>query len=340
MHLRRHLTRHLARPLPTVAACVLSAVACLGTVIVSATPAAAKPTRVHSVRLNGFEARLLADMNRARRNHGLGALTVQAGTTDVARRWSWTLARQQSLEHNPSLITDLEHAGSARWTSIEENVGYGPASSPDELFTAYMQSPEHKANILGATVRYVGVGVVQRGEYAWNTVDFTNSYDTTYGGTRVPADGMDIDDVHVTHSTTLATATHADSRFGTKASHGMHASRVHFSRHAAQATFHGRHGRGMLVFREAMSLTRVRALRVRLGAVTHRRHPVHVTVELGNGWTSRTLGHFVVSHVRTVTVHVPRALRTEQSTISFVVSGKGLTGHRATLSLSRLRAVV
>jgi uncharacterized protein YkwD len=149
---------------------------------------AAQPVRAGDVRLNSYEAALLADINQARQAHGLASLAIAAGTTDVARRWTWHLADQRRLEHNPNVASDIAASGSADWGTIEENVGYGPASAPDTLFEAYMHSPVHRANILGAAVRYVGIGIVQRGPFAWNTIDFVDVYSDAYGQTRVPAD--------------------------------------------------------------------------------------------------------------------------------------------------------
>src|SRR4051794_6270686 len=73
------------------------------------------------VRLTGLEAALAAGINTARRAAGLRALVVGRGATAVARRWSWQLARAETLSHNPRLVSALQNAGSAAWTSIAEN---------------------------------------------------------------------------------------------------------------------------------------------------------------------------------------------------------------------------
>src|SRR4051794_31819486 len=88
----------------------------------SSTPAAASEQTVDSVRLNGFEAALAARINNVRRANGLRPLVVAPGATDVARRWSWRLARVQALSHNPNLVGALQRAGSSAWTEIAENV--------------------------------------------------------------------------------------------------------------------------------------------------------------------------------------------------------------------------
>src|SRR3954447_11776186 len=85
--------------------------------------AVAAESSIDRVRLNGFEARLVSDINSARRAHGMRSLVVVPGATDVARRWSWHLAGAQRLVHNPSLVHDLEHGGSGAWTMVSENIG-------------------------------------------------------------------------------------------------------------------------------------------------------------------------------------------------------------------------
>src|SRR5438309_5080491 len=111
------------------------------------TPAAATEQTVNSVHLNGYEGGLAARINNVRRAHGLRALVVVPGATDVARRWSWHLAGVRALAHNPALVHAMEHAGSGAWTDIAENVGTAPSTQPGELFRAYMNSAPHRANI-------------------------------------------------------------------------------------------------------------------------------------------------------------------------------------------------
>src|SRR4051812_43219305 len=178
------------------------------------TPAAATGgTHVLSVRLNGFEAQLAADINKARRSAGLRPLIVIAGATDVARRWSWHMAGSQVLSHNPSIVADITHSGSSAWTEIAENVGEGPSDNPHSLFQAYMDSPPHRANILDRGARYVDVGTVERDGIAWNTLDFTNAYSNAYGLARVPAAGLTMDEQTITSTTDVAMLNSADQRF-------------------------------------------------------------------------------------------------------------------------------
>jgi uncharacterized protein YkwD len=164
--------------------------------IIAAVPAGAAPAQhprkaAARVSLSSYESRILSLVNGARVSRGLVALSAQPGTTDVARRWSATMAATHTLAHNPNLVSSLAHAGSAAWTRIAENVGYGPANDPRTLFDAYMASPRHRDNILNPRLRYIGMGTVQvdsaDGPTAWNTMDFTNAYTAKYGAPRTRA---------------------------------------------------------------------------------------------------------------------------------------------------------
>ena len=126
-----------------------------------------------------YNFRLLQLVNSARAQHGLPTLRVASGITSVASSWTAHLAAQRALSHNPNLVYDVEHHGSASATVVAENVGEGATSDPDGLFTAYMNSPEHRANILDGQMRYIGIAVDFAGGYAWNTMDFVDRYGST-----------------------------------------------------------------------------------------------------------------------------------------------------------------
>jgi uncharacterized protein YkwD len=325
-------------------ALLLSAAPHASAALTAASPAstrAAPPSP--QVHLNSFEAKLVAEINHARHNHHLQPLTVVPGATDVARHWSWRLAKVQTLSHNPKLVPKLEDHGSRRWTEIEENVGYGPVSSPHVLFEAYMHSPPHRANILGRDVSDVGIGVVQRGSYAWNTIDFVNQYSSSYGASRVPADGISTDAVTLRSTTVLTRGSDPAARFGTKQSTGVSASPAQLSGGATKTRLNSEtpRGHGALLFRDALSLRYVTALRFRLGAVSRASHPIRVAITIGNGWHMRLLRTVRASRPRVFTIPVPRAERKLLTTIQFNVSSHSLdaASRRVTLSVADLTAV-
>jgi hypothetical protein len=153
--------------------------AVLGVAVSFATSASAESTP------SAYGSRLVTLVNEARAAHGLRALTVAAGTSTVAAGWTSHLAAQQALSHNPNLAAQLESHGSPNWTTYAENVADGDSSSADGMFQAYMNSPEHRANILDPSMRYIGVGVVFSGSFAWNTLDFVDQYSGTTTTTTI-----------------------------------------------------------------------------------------------------------------------------------------------------------
>ena len=155
------------------AAATLAVGVLLGLAALLAPSAGAEPSP------SAFSSRLVSLINNARAQHGLRALTVTGGTSTVAAGWTNHLDQQQALSHNPDLGHQLETHGSPNWTAYGENVGDGPTSSADTLFQAYMNSPEHRDNILGAAYRYLGVGTVFDGSTAWNTLDFVDQYSSS-----------------------------------------------------------------------------------------------------------------------------------------------------------------
>jgi hypothetical protein len=76
------------------------------------------------------------------------------------------MASSQTLYHNPALTTAITN-----WQAVGENVGDGPTES--DLQTAFMQSPEHRANILDRDFTQVGIGVtIDSHGTVWVTADF------------------------------------------------------------------------------------------------------------------------------------------------------------------------
>ena len=156
---------------------------------VALAPAATATTSVAGGTLTSFDANLLDLINNARAAHGLRTLQIAAGTTDVAHGWSCHLAAERTISHNGALLRELESHGSRLLNRYDENVGMSSTSAgAGYLFRAYMNSPEHRANILDPYARYVGIWTKSSGTFRFNTIDFvgsrTTSYTSTYGAMR------------------------------------------------------------------------------------------------------------------------------------------------------------
>lgn len=106
----------------------------------------------------------------SRSAHGLGGLLRVAELDAVARNHSARMAGANGIFHNGNLAGEV----SGGWAGLAENVGVGP--NTDEVHNAFMNSPGHKANILGGYDK-VGVGVVESGGLVFITQVFWKSAD-------------------------------------------------------------------------------------------------------------------------------------------------------------------
>jgi uncharacterized protein YkwD len=107
-------------------------------------------------------------VNRERAANGLAPLRVETGLRVIARNWSSSMAWAGTISHNPNLSAQVTQV-SWSWTGAGENVGVGYDVAG--LHSALMNSPGHRANILG-NWNYMGIGVVQAGGRMWVTQVF------------------------------------------------------------------------------------------------------------------------------------------------------------------------
>lgn len=123
------------------------------------------------------EQRFVELINASRAARGHRALVTSASAADVARNWSKRMAADGNLRHNPNVGRQLD-AGWRRWG---ENVGWASnrsggalADVTRRLHRGFMESPGHRANIMG-DFNQVGVGVaVDAKGTMWATVVFVN----------------------------------------------------------------------------------------------------------------------------------------------------------------------
>lgn len=94
-------------------------------------------------------------INQSRAGAGLPSLSIKPDLVDYARRHTAKMISSGTIFHSTS--AELSSA-STGWTTMGENVGRGP--NPSVLHGAFMNSPSHKANILGDFDR-VGVGAAR-----------------------------------------------------------------------------------------------------------------------------------------------------------------------------------
>jgi hypothetical protein len=94
---------------------------------------------------------LAAATNNSRAAAGLPALQLNAQLNAVAQAWANHLAATNDLEHNGALRSQVSN-----WTNLGENVGM--AVDISSVQRAFMNSPEHRANILNSKYTEMGVG--------------------------------------------------------------------------------------------------------------------------------------------------------------------------------------
>ena len=104
-------------------------------------------------------------VNSARASAGLHGYAVSSQLTSVAQGQANRMAAQQKLYHNPGLASQV-----TSWKYVGENVGYGPDVST--LFSAFMHSAPHKANILDHDFTQIGVGAVTVNGTIWVSMVF------------------------------------------------------------------------------------------------------------------------------------------------------------------------
>jgi len=94
---------------------------------------------------------LAAATNASRAAAGLPGLQIDGQLSAVAQAWANHLAAANALSHNGALRGQVSN-----WTNLGENVGM--AADIPSVQQAFMNSPEHRANILNAKYTLMGVG--------------------------------------------------------------------------------------------------------------------------------------------------------------------------------------
>lgn len=299
----------------------------------------------NGVRLNAVEARLVLLINKTRAARGLPALTVASGTTDLARAWSLNQATKNTLYHNPNLTSDIGRYGSADWRLVAENVGRGWGA--DSLFNAYMNSPGHRANILNGTVRYIGMGWVERPDGSgYNTQVFVSHYSGTYGRTRRPAIGGLADTRTPLSSMTLANFEGWDPRVMTaRTTSGITVGGPYFPtpasgdqsmRFTAREVASGTGGSAELRVRDAVDLRHATGLRLKISAISGSGRPVTLQVsvrrELGSTVSLGKITLRSTAGFSTVTLPLPSGAKNFRNAVVVSVTRSALDSLSSSMS--------
>ena len=113
------------------------------------------------------QATLLNDLNRDRRAHGLASLRLNTRLGNAALSKGRDMVAGNYWSHySPSGKAPWQFiaASGYRYRAAGENLAYGFVSAAD-VDSAWMASPSHRANILGAKYRDVGFAVVHSSDF-------------------------------------------------------------------------------------------------------------------------------------------------------------------------------
>ena len=118
-----------------------------------------------SVTLSADESAELQLHNAERARNGLVAFCVHPRLVDAARAHSQDMVARNYFSHTSadgrSFVDRVTGAGYTGWTNLAENIAWGSGTlgEPSAIFTNWMNSTGHRANILNANLREIGIGV-------------------------------------------------------------------------------------------------------------------------------------------------------------------------------------
>lgn len=105
-------------------------------------------------------------VNQERAKVNLGALTKNSALTHSAQNYAAYMANENFFSHTgedgSTFITRNKAAGYSGYRWMGENIAAGQ-SSPQEVMNGWMASSGHKANILNAKAKEIGVGYATNG---------------------------------------------------------------------------------------------------------------------------------------------------------------------------------
>lgn len=113
--------------------------------------------------ITAIENKVVVLVNQQRARAGLPALTINWQLARVARYKSVDMMNKNYFSHTSptygSPFNMMENFG-IRFSTAGENIAMGQRT-PEEVMNSWMNSPGHKANILGANFSQIGVGLAK-----------------------------------------------------------------------------------------------------------------------------------------------------------------------------------
>lgn len=112
---------------------------------------------------------VLALINAERTKAGVPPVALSSAATGVAQAFACENGARHDISHegtDGSSLGERLKRGGIRPSVMAENVAFG-MTSPQEVMTAWMNSPGHRRNILRPEVKEIGVGKAEGGYVAW-----------------------------------------------------------------------------------------------------------------------------------------------------------------------------
>jgi uncharacterized protein YkwD len=146
----------------------IALIAALGGAVLGALPPGASGATSTSLRPRH---RMLVATNTSRTNHDRHRVWIDREMSDLARKHSLAMARQNRLFHTNDPAS--YYLKGVKWSYWGENVGVTGGTVRD-LEAAFMASSPHRANILRSSFQHVAIGAVRVDGALWVTVFFYN----------------------------------------------------------------------------------------------------------------------------------------------------------------------
>ncbi len=137
-------------------------------------PLAFSSSAAAAVNTTADEAHMIQLVNQARNSAGLPSLYAETRLTDFARSYSSEMIQYNFFSHVSPVSGDLKQRINARgisgWKLAGENLAKAP--SVDAAFTALMNSPGHRENILRTEFNCIGIGIARGSDGLYITQEF------------------------------------------------------------------------------------------------------------------------------------------------------------------------
>jgi uncharacterized protein YkwD len=134
-------------------------------ILLSFTIATTAQPAIAGIRSQRFRSDMLRLVNQTRRAHGLAGLQLNRRLSTEAWRHSVSMGRRFVLFHTSNLSALVEPYGAHAWG---ENIAY--ARTLRRVEQLWMQSYEHRINLLNGAFRRAAIGVVKVKGWLWVTL--------------------------------------------------------------------------------------------------------------------------------------------------------------------------